>query len=170
MSTHASIQRAFTLVEVLVVVAIIAIAGAVVVPSMKQTGSMSVQAAGRQVIADLLVAQNDAIAKQLTRKVVFDPDNNTYKVTAADGSTIGMNWMSGDASAGNYIINFSTDDRFSGVRIENVEFGDDKTIAFDPLGAPDTGGTIDVVFGQFRYRVTVTAMTGRVTIAPVTGG
>jgi prepilin-type N-terminal cleavage/methylation domain-containing protein len=162
--------RAFTLVEVLVVVAVIAIAGAIVVPSITQTGSMGVQAAGRMVIADMLFAQNDAIAKQKSRKVVYDAAANSYKLTALDGTVLGVNWKSGEASTGNYIIDFKNDDRFRGVKIEDPSFGNDSELVFDALGAPDSGGSVDVVFGTFRYRVTVTPMTGRVTIAPVNGG
>lgn len=173
MHAHASSHRAaaaFTLVEVLVVITVIAIAGAIVVPSMTQTGSLTVQAGGRMVIADLLFAQNDAIAQQKSRKVVFNEAANKYHLAAIDGTMLGVNWKSGQASAGNYVIDFNNDDRFRGVRIENVTFGDDAEVIFDALGGPDTGGSVDVVFGEFRYRVTVTPMTGRVTIEPVTGG
>ena len=170
MSIHGSISKAFTLVEVLVVVAIIAIAGAVVVPSMTNTGSLNVQAGARIIIADLLYAQNEAITQQKSRKVVFDITNNNYRLATADGTTLGVNWKSGVAAAGNYIVDFNTDSRFSGVKMESATFGDDAEIVFDALGAPDTGGTVDIVFGQFRYRVTVAAMTGRVTVAPVNGG
>jgi len=37
----------------------------------------------------------------------------------------------------------------------------------DALGAPIDGGTIDIRSGSTKYRITVTPMTGRVTIAPV---
>jgi len=170
MELHASKRRAdrgFTLVEVLVVVTIIAIAAAVVVPSMSQTGSLGVQAGGRMIIADLLFAQNDAIAQQKSRKVVFTTAQNKYHLAALDGTVLGVNWKAGEASSGNYIVDFNNDDRFPGVKIENANFGDDGEIVFDALGSPDTGGTVEVVFGAFRYRITVTAMTGRVTIAPV---
>lgn len=170
MHFHASISRAFTLVEVLVVVAIIAIAGAVVVPSMTSTGSLTVQGGARIIIADLLYAQNDAIAKQKSRKVVFDVTNNSYKLTALDGTMLGANWKGGNATTGNYLVDFNNDDRFNGVKIENVDFGGDAEVVFDALGGPDSGGVVDIVFGDFRYRVTVTAITGRVTVAPVNGG
>jgi len=166
MRARASIIRAFTLVEVLVVVAVIAIAGAIVVPSITQTGSMNVQAAGRMVIADLLFAQNDAIAKQKSRKVVYDVANNKYHLAALDGTILGVNWKSGVAAMGNYVVDFNNDDRFRGVKIENVDFGGDTELVYDVLGGPDTGGSLDVVFGPYRYTIVVTPMTGRVTIAP----
>ncbi|MEX2216450.1 MAG: prepilin-type N-terminal cleavage/methylation domain-containing protein [Phycisphaeraceae bacterium] len=168
MATRHSKTRAFTLIEVLVVVAIVGIAGAIVVPSMISAGTMGVQAAGRMIISDLLIAQNDAVARQRPRRVVFDQDNERYWLTDETGTMIGVNWKRGDATAGNYILDFRTDDRFQGVVIENVDFGGDQTIEFDALGGPDSGGSVDVVFKQFRYRINVATMTGRVTIAPVT--
>ncbi len=163
-------NRAFTLVEVLVTVAIIGVAAGIVVPVLSNTGSLTIQAAGRHVIADLLFAQNEAIAAQKIRRVVFDATNNRYRVTKADGSTLGVNWMSGDAATGNYVVDFRNDDRFRGVRMENVLFGDDQTIEFDVLGGPNKGGSVELVNGNFRYRVNVAPITGRVTIAPVTNG
>ncbi len=170
MLSHAHLQRAFTLVEVLVVVAIIAIAGAIVVPSINNAGSLNVQAASRLVIADLLYAQNDAVAQQKSRKVVFEPASNRYRLTALDGTTLGVNWKSGVAATGNYVVDFGNDDRFRGIVLENINFGDDNQIIFDPLGGPDTGGSVEVVFGPNRYRIVVAAITGRITVAPVDGG
>ena len=167
MTLRARSIRAFTLVEVLVVVTIVGIAGAIVVPSMISAGTMGVQAAGRIVISDLLVAQNEAIAKQRPRRVLFEQEPDRYRLTDETGATLGVNWKAGDATAGNYMVDFRTDERFAGVTIENVDFGGDQTIEFDALGGPDSGGTLDVVFKDFRYRINVATMTGRVTIAPV---
>ena len=68
--------RGFTLVEVLIVVVIIGIVGAIVVPQILTAGTLGVQAAARMVIADLQFAQNDAIARQAPRRVVFEGGNN----------------------------------------------------------------------------------------------
>ena len=157
--------RAFTLVEVLVVVAIIGIAGAVVVPQMLRSGTMQLQAGSRIIIADMLYAQNEAIARQSPRRMVFDTDNNNYKLTDTAGTAITVSWKNG--AAGNYVVDFKNDSRFSRVSISDVNFGGSKTVEFDVLGAPSSGGTIDVSSGSLKYRITVAAFTGRVTIAPV---
>lgn len=163
-------RSAFTLIEVLVVVAIIGVAGAVIVPHMLTGGTLGVQAAARAVISDLIFAQNDAITRQTTRKVVFDAGTNSYSLTDKDDQTLYASWKAGAEGSGNFTTNFSTDDRFQGIRIENVDFGGGGQIAFDAMGAPDKGGTLDVVSGDTRYRITVAPFTGRVTVAPVTGG
>ena len=162
---QAAVSRGFTLIEVLVVVIIIGIAAAVVVPSMLRPGSLHVQAAARMVISDLLFAQNDAIAKQKPRRVVFDPANNRYRVTDAAGNTLSANWKG--VGSGTYVVDFKTDKRFQGVSMGTVEFDDDSFVEFNELGTPNFGGTIDLSGGGLQYQITVTDMTGKVSVAKV---
>ena len=159
------VARAFTLVEVLVVVAIVGIAGAVVVPQMLRSGTMQLQAGSRIIIADLLYAQNEAITRQSPRRVVFDTDNHSYKLTDTAGAALTVSWKNG--ADGNYTVDFKNDARFNRVQISAASFGGSKTVEFDALGAPSSGGTIDVSSGSLKYRITVAAFTGRVTIVPV---
>ncbi|NJL31937.1 MAG: prepilin-type N-terminal cleavage/methylation domain-containing protein [Phycisphaerales bacterium] len=122
-------RRAFTLVEVLVVVIIIGIAAAVVVPAMIRPGSLHVQAATRIVIADLLYAQNDAIAQQKPRRAVFDTANNRYRLTDAAGNTLAANWKGSGGS--NYVVDFKNDSRFQGVTLTTAQFGSDDFVEFE---------------------------------------
>ncbi len=154
----------FTLIEVLIVVAVVGIAGAVIVPQMLTSGTLGVQAAARHVIADMLFAQNDAIAKQKTRKIIFDAAADSYKLVDENGGVLNVDWK-GAAGTGNYVVSFADDRRFEGVTIKNVDFGSgSQELVFDDLGAPTTGGTVDIEFKQFRYRITVAEFTGRVTV------
>lgn len=166
---HAGAERhgGFTLVEVLMVVAIIGIAGVVVVPQMLRTGSLTIQAAGRVVIADLLYAQNEAIARQAPRRVIFNPESNSYRLADSQDQTLAVAWREGGSTTQNYAVNFATDPRFAGVRLGDVAFSGSQTIEFDVLGSPNSGGAIDLVTGDTRYRISVAPITGRVTIAPV---
>lgn len=157
--------RGFTLIEVLIVVAIIGLAGAIVVPAIGRMGSLQIQAASRIVIADLIYAQNEAIAHQSVRKLVFDAATGSYKLTDAQGNTLAATWKNGDDA--NYVVSFKADGRFAGVDLSTVDFGGAKEISFDALGTPSSGGTVDLVSGSYRYRVSVAAFTGRVTVAPV---
>lgn len=162
-------HRAFTLIEILIVVAIMGIAAAIVVPQMLQAGTMGIQAAARMVIADLLYAQNEAIANQAPRKVIFEPAQdgagNCYRITDADGQTIDVDWKGGDG--GNYVVDFEKETgRFGRVKITKVLFSEDDPyeVTFDALGSPSSGGTIELTFQDTVYRITVAAFTGRVTV------
>ena len=155
-------HRAFTLIEVLVVVVIIGIAAGIVVPQILNSGSLTIQGASRHVIADLLVAQNEAIARAQRRFVIFDVANESYRITDQDQVTITADWMDKP-----YVVSFLADDRFEGVRIDAVNFAGNAFVSFDELGAPSNGGTIDLSFDQNRYRVTIAPFTGRVTVRPL---
>ena len=154
--------HAYTLVEVLIVIGIIGLAGAVVVPHMLAPGTLGVQSATRAIVADLIFAQNDAMARQTVRQMVVDPTTDSYQLTDRHGVMIDARWKGGQTN--NYYVSFIEDSRFAGVDITGVDFGGDATVAFDDVGAPDTGGTIELRYREHRYRITVAEFTGRVTV------
>jgi len=160
-------RRGYTLVELLIVMAILGLAAAMVVPAMIRPGQFTIQAAARMVIADILYAQSEAIAHQQDRKLIFNETANRYHLTDAQGNVLSVSWKSGGADGANYIVSFANDNRFTGVRLDNVDFAGESTLTFDDHGAPLQGGTLDLVFENKRYRVSVAPFTGRVTVAPV---
>lgn len=164
---HSRSRGGYTLVEILIVVTILGIAAAVVVPQMLAAGTLGVQAAARIIIADILYAQNDAIAQQRTRRVVFEPANERYSLVDENGAVLTARWMSG--SANNYVVDFTSDSRFAGVEIVSANFGGTTPLVleFDALGGPLNGGTVEIVFQDQRYRVTVASFTGRVTVQQI---
>ncbi len=155
-------KSAYTLIEVLIVVVVISIAGAIVVPQMLSAGTLGVQAAARMVMADILYTQNEAIAQQANRKVIFDIPNNRYRLTDANDQTLSVNWKSGVGQ--NYIVEFDNDSRFEGVTIVSATFGSGNVLEFDDMGGPLNGGTVDLTFNNDTYRITVAPFTGRVTV------
>jgi len=160
-------QQAYTLVEVLLVVAILGIVSAAVIPSMLTAGELGVQAAARVIVADLLYAQNEAIAQQASHKVVFDVANNTYQLQDQNGNTLTVDWLSG--SANNYVVDFNDDQRFQGVTITAVAFGTatPNEITFDSLGGPSIGGSITIQFDRQSFRIDVADFTGRITVTQI---
>jgi prepilin-type N-terminal cleavage/methylation domain-containing protein len=171
-------RRAYTLVEVLVVVTILGIMGAMVIPSLGQTHVLRTQAAVRAVVADITFAQSDALAYQRGRAVVFDEDANSYTLVEITGGTIDA-----DADAlydprgpgQRYRVLLSEQD-FGGARIENVDFNGGDALIFDELGGPvaeassdvgSTGGSVDVVGPDTRFRINVAPFSGRITVQQI---
>ncbi len=162
-------RLAFTLIEVLVVVTIVGIIGAMVVPQLLSAGTLGLQGAARLVVADILFAQNEAIAAQESRKVIFDAANESYRLTRDVGGTdetLTMGWVNGDTN--NYVVDFTADDRFNGIEIVSVQMGgvDVTEIEFDDLGAPQQASEIQVLLRMQNQTLTVRVapFTGRVTV------
>ena len=175
MRKHATTRTAkgYTLVEVLITVTIMGIAAAIVVPNMLQGGSLGVQAGARMIIADLLFAQNEAMAQQSTRRVVFDTDNNSYRVQKYDsGASAWVLEFNPSEGLGNnqqnYEIDFEEDSRFRGIEIVSADFNGSSTIEFDDLGNPSSGGTVRLKYEEHEYEIKVAPFTGRVTVQRIT--
>lgn len=168
-------SRGYTLIEVLVVVTILGIAGAMVAPSMGQVGVLRIQSAVRSVVSDITFAQMDALGYQEQRAIVFDIDQNMYTLVQVTGNAIDT-----DADAlyepkgPNQRYRVSLDkESFGGTILESVDFDGDTTLIFDevggPVAAPGTstlsdGGSIVIAGPLSRYRIDVAAFTGRVSV------
>ncbi len=166
-------KAGYTLIEVLVTVTIMGLAAAIIVPNMLQAGTLGVQAGARIIIADLLFAQNEAMAQQSTRRVVFDTDNNSYRVEKYDsGATAWVLEYNPSKGMGNnqqnYEVDFEEDGRFKGIEIVSAQFNGGSTIEFDDLGNPSSGGTIELRFDDHRFEIKVAPFTGRVTVERIT--
>lgn len=165
--------RAYTLVEVLVVVTVLGIAGALVVPSFSQTGVLRVQAAVRTIVSDLTVAQSDAVAFQRGMGVIFYPGESVprYVVAEVNGTTLDpdldrvLERRIVGAESGNAVL-------------ESVNLNN-NTVIFDGLGGPVASpgsatpantGWIDLAGSGQRFRISIEAFTGRVTVADLGEG
>lgn len=169
---RAAARPAYTLVEVLIVVTIIGIAGAIVVPHMLRASTLGIQAGARMLIADLLYAQNEAVVQQKTRGVTIDTDNERYWLTDENGDKLKLAWRTGDG-----VVDFIKDSRFRGITLAKAAGADGSftftqddgliKIEFDELGTPSAGGHIGLIAGAQRLVVSVADFTGRVTVTSV---
>lgn len=163
--------RAYTLIELLIVILVLGIAAALIVPSMGGTGSLRVQAAVRTIVADLTETQSDALAFQKGRAIVFYPEANRYVIVDVNGAELDVD-----------------NDKIRETKIQGAEFGDariqsvdcdgDTTLVFDELGSPvqapmstdpAANGQIVVTGSGQTFTITIEAYTGRITVAR-TGG
>ena len=171
-------RRAFTLLELLVTIALMGIAGVMVIPAMGDSNVLRAQAAVRQIVSDIAFAQSDAVAYQQSRALVFDVPNSTYTIVTVPGSTIDLvNNTLYDPSrpGGKYVTNFATDTRFGDSRLVAASFdGGSTSLVFDGMGGvitgpgsetPGAGGTIRVNGSRQSFVISVEAFTGRTTVA-----
>jgi len=176
-------RRGFTLIEMLIVIALMGLAGALVIPSMSSVGALRVHGALRTIVSDITLAQADAIAFQERRAVVFDVPNNSYRLLAVSGSAIDeatQTMFDPTKQNGRYIVSLSTPS-FGGSRVTGVRMnGTDTntTLMFDDMGTPiisaagdqaSSGGVISVAGMDSAWDIIVEPFTGRVSVRRTAG-
>jgi len=181
-SLLSSCRRGYTLVEVLVVITVLGLAAAMIVPSMGSTGVLRIQAAARQLVADITFAQSDALAYQARRAIVFIPAENRYVVCEVNGPIVDPAVdaiFSPSRPAEKYDVTIDAE-KMGGAQITMASFDgdpDNPVLVFDELGGPvqapdsekpSSGGFVQITGSGFVYRVEVEPYTGRVTVTNVT--
>jgi prepilin-type N-terminal cleavage/methylation domain-containing protein len=166
---HRLCRRAYTLIELLLVVALLGIASALVVPQVGSTDVLRVQSTVRAIVADINFAQSDALARQRGRAVMFDIQNNAYAVVEVPlyGATL---YPGTDTILSTDLKNAR---KFHDSRIESVNFDGGSVLVFDEMGGtvtapnsntPSAGGSVVISGSGERFQITVEAYTGRVTV------
>ncbi len=169
------IRGGFTLLELLCVVVVLGIAGAMIIPAMGETGILRVQGAVRMIVSDITFIQSDAVAFQERRAMVIDVVNNSYTLIAVPGDTVDLaNNILYDPTKpdGRYQTNL-TDPRFGDTRITAAAFDGNNILMFDALGGPvldagsnaaGAGGTISLTGMRQTFDIQIDAFTGRVRV------
>ncbi|MHC4241542.1 MAG: GspH/FimT family pseudopilin [Planctomycetota bacterium] len=160
-------RRGFTLVELLIVIAIISIAALTAIPMMSSAASMQIRSAANMLTADLEYAKSMAISRAQIFSVVFDAGADSYRIEDQYGNPIPHPVKKGF----NYDIDFQNDGRLKKVDIVSVDFDSTSEVKFDYLGSPYNGndnplnnGIINLQAGSTATIVTVEPVTGYVSI------
>jgi type II secretion system protein H len=176
MRKHRASKSAFTLIEVMIVMVILGIAAACIVPQIGTRDDLDVAAAARSVMADLLYAQNRAIATQKKHFVEFS--NSGYTILARDSDTTPLYTIINPTTQNNYVITIgAANTTFQNVSIAAVNFDGSPSLAiqFDSLGAPSVfdpaQGTATPLIntGTITLTTSATAQAASVLIDPATG-
>jgi prepilin-type N-terminal cleavage/methylation domain-containing protein len=169
--------RAYTLIELLVVIVVLGIAGSMIIPNLESADVLRVQGAVRTIVADITIAQSDAVATQRRRALVFHPDPTRphYTIVEVNGPAI-------DEALDTLETRHLGGDSFGFTSIEAVGLAN-NTLIFDELGGPVTtpdgttpasDGYIDLRGSDQRFRIHVQGYTGRVRVErlpdPAPGG
>ncbi len=151
-------RAAFSLLELLVVIIILAIAAAIVIPNVSSARGIEAMSAARLIATDLQYAQNMAITHQNPVTVAFDTGGESYSLSNTSGPLIHP--MTKEA----YSVPFSLQSGFEDLDVVSASFAGVSSVTFDELGAPDNPGSVTVQAGPHAYRIDVAAATGRVTV------
>jgi prepilin-type N-terminal cleavage/methylation domain-containing protein len=169
----------FTLIEILTVVVIIGIAGAIIVPQINSRDDLKTAAAARLVMSDLIYAQNLSITQQRNQYIAFDPTNRNYSVETAPSMAI----VTHPVTHNPYTVTFGSggSSGLTEVQLVSASFtgqggATSGTLGFDELGTPlvyssgatqiMTGGSIVVQTGGQKLRVSIEPFTGLISVAP----
>lgn len=129
--------KGFTIIELIVVMAVIGILAAMVIPRMMATGAINARESAELVAADIRKTQDLAMADISSHTITFTSGNNSYVIDQ------------GTANAQTVTLP-------TGVTINTT-----STITFSTLGEPDAGATINVG----GISISVSQKTGRVSIS-----
>ncbi|MCH7557049.1 MAG: prepilin-type N-terminal cleavage/methylation domain-containing protein [Planctomycetes bacterium] len=157
------ISGGFTLVELLIVIAIIAIAALTAIPMMSSAASMQIRSAANMITADLEYAKSMAISRAQYFSVVFDKNTESYWIEDQDGNVL----LHPVKKGFDYVIDFQNDSRLNKVDIVDVDFDATSKVTFDYLGSPYNGNSTPLNSGVISLQAGGTTTT--VTVEPVTG-
>ena len=168
-----------TLVEMLIVLGVMAIAAGLIVPMAANTNDMKVRTAADQMVAALMFAQTSAICQQRNYQVVFDSVNHSFEVQDEDGNVIPdpLKKMTDgvDPAEYEYRVVYPSSGHLQQVRIDEADFDGDSVVWFDGLGAPYSGalggspqplssGQVTISAGQHQFTISIEPVTGKVTV------
>ncbi len=146
--------RGFTLIELMVVIALIAILTAIAIPSYQTFMVRSrLKGAARQVMSDLMNARMMAVSLNQNVKVHIEGDGHTYQIWS-DANNDGT-------VASNEGVNISKDLHQD---YHDVALSKTNDPIFNPRGAASQFGTVTVTNSAGSRNITV-AMSGRVAVS-----
>lgn len=154
--------RGFTLVEILVVLVILAIAAAIVVPRVSGMGDLQVASAARMALANMQYAQNEAIVSQRAVTVAFDLAGNAYELRYTDGTL-----LTHPVDKDDFRVQFASTTGVEKVSILAASFGGQAKVTFDSLGSPSSNGEVTFIADGHRQRITVSPVTGHMSVAVI---
>ena len=148
-------RRAFTIVELLVALLIVAVVGTGSIWAFFSRSEVTLDNAVRLLIEDLHLAQNRAIVQHTAVEVAFAPDGSGYAIVAqGDGGS-----QAEDPDHPSQRC-YSSDAVFEGVKIVEADCGPYRCVSFNAQGAVQHAGRITLMYAGEARTIVVDAGRG----------
>lgn len=162
-------HKAFTFIEVMIVLTILAIAVVLAVPMFSQTDVSKLRGAARLLQADLGFAQIESVSHgDDPRVMVFDTVNHRYHIAAASDSATPI---TNPADGAPYVLEFGLGRAagMDGVTISSLSVGGDDQLQFGIYGELDqsTPATMTLSLGGKSVTITVDPDTGDTSVSDI---
>jgi type II secretion system protein H len=154
-------RRAFTLIELTIVVLILAIVAAIVVPMVGNRSDLRLAGAARRITADLQYAQALAISTQVPQYVRFSA--NRYELMTRAPASNALVASTHPIEKTNFTVDFNsttTTSELVGVTLDAATFNGTNAIVFDSQGAPSSYNASTGVSTPLGARATLTLRSG----------
>lgn len=165
------LRRAFTLIEMIMVMLIIGILSVVVIISLNPYKGINLDTAAKKVAYDLDYTRNYAISMAKWHGVSFEVDpSNTYRVYQTDGVSDTIIEDPGRPGK-NFVVNLPS--YFGGIKIFSVNIAGGNKVEFSPLGVPysdrsgsaiSTTGMVTLEYSSLKKTIMINPNTGRITV------
>jgi prepilin-type N-terminal cleavage/methylation domain-containing protein len=154
----------FTLIEIIAVVVILAIAALIAIPAFSGASEMQLKAAADKLAADLEYAKSMAVTTQTVYRVTFDTNAESYSIIDTSTNQV----IADPVSKSPFTVTYPQESRLSKVGIRSASLGSTAGVQFDATGAPqNTAGTAMTTAGTVVLEANGQTLT--VTVQPITG-
>ena len=156
-------RRAYTLVEVLIVVVIVATLAVVALPAVSTTlDSMKATALAREIAADMRYAQTLALKTGVRHRVSFWTDGQAYAVRRENGSAWDL--CTHPVTKKPWEMTLDDKSRYAGLTLKDSQFGSSDYLYYEKFGAPEAGGFVTFTLGGVTHTINVAPLSGKITV------